>query len=942
MTVTTGSMIPKRTKDLEESYTLQYGTPSLGTGNSLGWDSTSARVSVATERMVVVLEPSNETARRDDAGVGLLRWRQGVPCIGASTEDFQEYKRRLVDELFGEEEARIQTKIDKESGEGGSKAKKAAPKKAAASKEKNELARGRDGNSLKELVKQCIGTSSIKTMGVRGAVVVAQALDDTYWTGSSETPRVLGSAWSPELCGGDGGLGSMLGVCFDDGSLMLFSKSEMMTAFWVPEINLSRLHPELVRYVEAKKAKMLQDVVLPRAFVGVLWSEAVRVDDCTYSVIGGITENGALELYRVAHNRFAEAGALGGGPAPDPIQDRVKHVGTVRFDEEYITQATFAVAGASGASGDVELLVVCGCDRGTVHAGVLAARDLAGLAPVSAGSDGGHVNLLAERKITDHVLFQRDDRVVTSLAASVPNASSSSKMVVAVGKTMGTLQVFVGGDGSSMDAAIKAGKPADVPGGATIDKHSVAALAFLQDTEKMGQTGPGTGTRYLVVGSRLGNLSTLRLEDDVLEVAGNPVHHTVGGSNIQYAGFGCYGLATSPGGTFVAFCRQSQEPDREFRMQQQIHQMVTQGYLHFQSVVGTHAVAPSDGTDVASLENGTRAADQADRAEAAHDVAANGANGANGTTGVNGASGADGEALSRQEIDNKCSAMSEAMAEVVRTWAHGSSTAGPLWDAARMAALLETFASDDQMIAALDTIQRDAGVHGFEEGTWRLVDGGGSGDDPRARTTQYRFAAAMLHVLRALQGNYEKRIVKIDDWEMITMKGHLDSIINTPLPPKESDAFSGAMLTTMLAVDFIDAAHKSHSWIFPKSFADDAKRLNFWSQSGAGRPISLSALGPEYVAPIVTNVDETHGSCMDRALRATVTRTNSEDDPFDVIRCPATLLGNLDGGTWICSSCKRSYGTLPVNSTHFGFDKGVVACTLCASSKLSADSPYFS
>ena len=288
--------------------------------------------------------------------------------------------------------------------------------------------------------------------------------------------------------------------------------------------------------------------------------------------------------------------------------------------------------------------------------------------------------------------------------------------------------------------------------------------------------------------------------------------------------------------------------------------------------------------------------------------------------------------------------MSDAMAAVVRTWAHGSSTAGPLWDAARMAALLETFASEDQMIAALDTIQRDAGVHGFEEGTWNLVDGG-SGDDPRARITQYRFAAAMLHVLRALQGNYEKRIVKIDDWEMITMKGHLESIINTPLPSEESDAFSGAVLTTMLAVDFIVAAHKSHSWIFPASFADNAESLlKRWSPSGAGvaRPISLSALGPEYIAPIVTNVDGTHGSCMDRALRATVTRTNSEDDPFDVIRCPATLLGNLDGGTWICSSCKRSYGTLPVNSTHFGFDKGVVACTLCASSKLSADSPYFS
>lgn len=47
-------------------------------GNAVGWEECSGRVNVCAERMVVVFEASNETGRRDDAGVGLLRWRQGA------------------------------------------------------------------------------------------------------------------------------------------------------------------------------------------------------------------------------------------------------------------------------------------------------------------------------------------------------------------------------------------------------------------------------------------------------------------------------------------------------------------------------------------------------------------------------------------------------------------------------------------------------------------------------------------------------------------------------------------------------------------------------------------------------------------------------------------------------------------------------------------------
>ena len=69
-----------KTKNIEESYALQYGVPSLA--NGVLWDGWSSRVSVCAERMVVVFEASNETARRDDAGVGLLRWREGM-CVKA-------------------------------------------------------------------------------------------------------------------------------------------------------------------------------------------------------------------------------------------------------------------------------------------------------------------------------------------------------------------------------------------------------------------------------------------------------------------------------------------------------------------------------------------------------------------------------------------------------------------------------------------------------------------------------------------------------------------------------------------------------------------------------------------------------------------------------------------------------------------------------------------
>ena len=670
----------------------------------------------------------------------------------------------------------------------------------------------------------------------------------------------------------------MVAVCFDDGSLMLFSKPDAMTAFWVPEMNLSRAHLDIEAYVKAKKGRVVQDVVYPGTFLGVAWSKSFKVATTeslqTYSVIGGITELGNLELFRMTHNTLGDA-------TPAGVQCRVAHVGTVRLPGECITQVAFVVAAKSENAS--EIAVVCGCESGATVACLMSAGDLVALDVIIPGIDRKSVDLVAKKKVYDKSLLASDGRIVTSLAVTCATGTrgvggSQQQLTIAVGKTVGTIQMFIGGIADTLKDSIQHGKSADVPEAARPDMHSISGLAFLM------------GGRLLVASSRLGNMVTLRVPDMVM--VGNPVHHTRGGNNLQYQGFGCYGLAASPGGAFVALAKQSQEPDREFRVQQQIHQMVTQGYLHIQSIVGTEPESTARDGDV-------------DMAEA--DVPSQ-------------------EALRE---------MSEALKTSVSTWVHSSSSAGALWDAERIAALLENLLPHDAMAETLLAIQKEAGLSRTENdeilGTWTLNDAG-------HRT--YRFAAAMLHVLRALQGDYEDQLVKIADWEMISMKGHLISIFSEA--ERGAVKSASAKLTGLLAIDLVVAAHNSHPWIFSKAILDQATAL-YPSFDGAAAPSSLRSvsldLDPKFVAAITTKFDGTAAS-MDRALKAHVIDSSGEViDPFVVMRCPATLQGNLDGGGWICSSCKRSYIS-PPHPNHLGLEIGTVVCTLCAS-KVCADVPYY-
>ena len=671
----------------------------------------------------------------------------------------------------------------------------------------------------------------------------------------------------------------MVAVCFDDGSLMLFSKPDAMTAFWVPEMNLSRAHLDIEAYVKAKKGRVVQDVVYPGTFLGVAWSKSFKVATTeslqTYSVIGGITELGSLELFRMTHNTLGDA-------TPAGVQCRVAHVGTVRLPGECITQVAFVVAAKSENAS--EIAVVCGCESGATVACLMSAGDLVALDVIIPGIDRKSVDLVAKKKVYDKSLLASDGRIVTSLAITCATGTrgvggSQQQLTIAVGKTVGTIQMFIGGIADTLKDSIQHGKSADVPEAARPDMHSISGLAFLM------------GGRLLVASSRLGNMVTLRVPDMVM--VGNPVHHTRGGNNLQYQGFGCYGLAASPGGAFVALAKQSQEPDREFRVQQQIHQMVSQGYLHIQSIVGTEPESTARDGDV-------------DMAEA--DVPSQ-------------------EALRE---------MSEALKTSVSTWVHSSSSAGALWDAERIAALLENLLPHDAMAETLLAIQKEAGLSRTENdeilGTWTLNDAG-------HRT--YRFAAAMLHVLRALQGDYEDQLVKIADWEMISMQGHLSSIFSKA-QGKGSEKTESDTLTLLLAIDLVVAAHGSHPWIFPSAVLKQAEALRDTfddeEASESRRRVSMD-LAANFVATMTTACDGTVAS-MDRALKAHVIDSSGEViDPFVVMRCPATLQGNLDGGGWICSSCKRSYIS-PPHPNHLGLEIGTVVCTLCAS-KVCADVPYY-
>jgi hypothetical protein len=299
----------RKTKDLDETYCLQYGPPSVGSG--ISWDSSSWRMSVCADRMVVVFEPANETYRRDDMSVGLLRWMEGVPSLGAGADVFAKYKAGFRADLEKEEEERRRRRKTVKGNKDNLKKQSRGSAK--------ELARGRDLRMVRGILQACIGEegTDIGVLGIRGAVKVAQTLDDAYWTGSSETPKVLGAAWSPAMCSCDGG--SIVAVVFDDGSLMVYSKSVTMTAFWVPEVNLSCVCEKMKRIVDfdddlggkksvlrhkskmkAKAAKRDGAGSVGRyCFVALDWSASMRDmhNGRTLSVIAAVSENGAFGIF---------------------------------------------------------------------------------------------------------------------------------------------------------------------------------------------------------------------------------------------------------------------------------------------------------------------------------------------------------------------------------------------------------------------------------------------------------------------------------------------------------------------------------------------------------------------------------------------------------------------------------------------------------------------
>jgi hypothetical protein len=558
-------------------------------------------------------------------------------------------------------------------------------------------------------------------------------------------------------------------------------------------------------------------------------------------------KTGRLEFFRIEHLDWDEL--YKNNEDMRQVENRLMHIGSLKLDNEFITQVKCMVSSTVGV-GD-ELLVVCGCESGAVMTWVVASSiisELDGNVDPDCSDD-----LVLKTGANPHLLFPRDHRIVTSLAMCI--SAESGCAALCVGKTMGIVQLYITGRlDQGLFQAMKNGSKVEVPSDALIDSHSISGVAFLM------------GGSILVACSRLGNILTLKVpyngKSPVAMRIKNPVHHS-SGDRMQYAGFGAYGLAPSPGGTFLAVAKQAHEPDREFRVQQQIHQMITQGYLHIQSVIGPNAEVPN---------------------------------------------------------------MLNALLQTVRSWATGGSSPGALWDAARTAALAETLASHEDMVGILGAIQNEAGISAGEApGSWTLVDSG---------KQTYRYAAAMLHILRALQGDYDE-VLKIDDLEMVSMKGNVSWIISSQSTmPTLSDA---ERLSGVLAIDFVLAGHESHTWIFPKDMLHESrKQYSLYGVEDPRNDVPARRISVELPQNLVARVNT---SSMNRALVASV--SDGENNEFEVSRCPATLLGNLDGGSWICSSCKRTFGA-PPRPGHLFDEPTPIACTLCASTKICKDIRYFS
>ena len=523
--------------------------------NCVQWNKDDGVVAVGAGTVVVLFDGS-----RCHGPVSYAAWRQGVPLLmGSSAEDFEQYEECVKKERMQE------VKADDE--------KKAKVKQVA--KTSSHMSRGRDLDEFMDTLDRIAGVPG--GGGIHGSLISCDMLQDAYWF--LENPKAVSVAWSPSMCSEQGG--SLLGVVFDDNSAMVFGPSDSLGPLWVPLLNLApgryEMCEEEEEEVEMRKGNGVateMDVFhfrfLSAQYKSMSWSDVLeykedsseskqgKEEGFAFSVVGVVSGYGTVHLWRMKH-------------VVDPVcrpetpssscKERMEYIGYIRVPDKDVLLASWVCLPRSDG-GDSDVVVFLGCSDGHVAAWSTSCSFLAKMAPCE----------WSERNVCDLnsdvvPLIEADGHFVSAIDSSLCFSDNSAcKIVVAVGKTAGIMQLYTSDEikiGSGLNnnnyntkKALEQGRELHV--GHKMDSHSISGVSCLANGN------------IVVAASRLGNLATFELPSDSdanqnVKLCVNPIHCLDDEKTDAYKGYGCYGVSASPGGHFVAVARQCLEPDLEYR-----------------------------------------------------------------------------------------------------------------------------------------------------------------------------------------------------------------------------------------------------------------------------------------------------------------------------------------------------------------------------------------
>lgn len=495
---------PRETKPLEFLPT---------SGNSVVWNHEDGLIAVAASAVVTVFHPS-----RMDGTVGLAAWKEMVPRLGSPAEEFEDYRARLL----RERETRHSTGGDK--------------KKSSASKKADDVNRGGNlGNltRLLDLTKKMKGSGR----GIEASLGACQLFDDAYW--NSELPKITSISWSPSMCSDTGR--SVLGVIFDDASAMVFAASDGLTPMWIPLINLSPLVDTL-----SEDSNSFPD----SRFTNISWSDAVY-DDQTglcFSIISVASQDGGVHLWRMQHLQTL---GIDEDQSITRFEERVSYIGHISIAGERVQEMAWTCVPHEGDR-KAELVAVFGCGSGSVAAWRMQSSTLGALDPCSWNEPVDMTDLDDNKPV---LILPRDSLIVSSLACCLRYVEQSLQLLICVGKTCGTIQMYASDKISrtqSVEEAMADGHRIHVPH--KMDSHSISGTSFHCQGD------------IVVATTRLGNMVSFKIPREWkpdISLIPNPVHGFDG--PLAYKGYGCFGVAASPGGHFIAVVRQALQPDIEYK-----------------------------------------------------------------------------------------------------------------------------------------------------------------------------------------------------------------------------------------------------------------------------------------------------------------------------------------------------------------------------------------